>query len=278
MLVSPLVSDCLTCAIINAASDSLAQRSSPPSDSPFSALDLNRTATYVTFGLFDGGLSHVWFTGLDAAVGADQSSLPQLGCKVALDAALYTPLWCVWFLAYMSVASSYGVASFIDILSDVRKTLKESWLELYRGNLGFFLPLTALIYGTVDVDRRVLAFGIASLVYTTVLSAWNAGRGEEGDVLCAVSVFDESDDPGSCGDIGAPARSASLMVRDRRGGGFGVRRLGVRAKYAARLALSLRGGLTSTSFWTGRSSSLRRWRKTGEASGRTEPPSCNTLD
>ena len=56
------------------------------------------------------------------------------------------------------------------------RAVRSAWAELYRGNVGFFLPLTGLIYGFVPIGERVLAFGVASLVYTTILSLWNNAR------------------------------------------------------------------------------------------------------
>ncbi|GMH63682.1 hypothetical protein TrRE_jg1005 [Triparma retinervis] len=105
-------------------------------------------------------------------------------------------------------------------------------MELYRGNLGFFLPLTCLIYSKVATSNRVLAFGVASLLYTTVLSAWNAGR-LAGDV-CDLST--EGGEGGECLDVGVPPRSAvpsSLVLRSGEGGGRRGR-LGVRMKWSFR--------------------------------------------
>jgi len=79
----------------------------------------------------------------------------------------------------------------------------------------------------------VLAFGIASLVYTTVLSAWNAEREEAisgFDGLCELHTEDEGVEGGSgeCIDIGVPTRSPV--------GRFGPR-LGVRLRYG-RMSIS----------------------------------------
>ena len=56
-------------------------------------------------------------------------------------------------------------------------------------------------------DERVLAFGCASLIYTSILSLWNSQRAEGGGEveLCALG---ESDD--ECVVIGSP-RSRSLL-------------------------------------------------------------------
>merc|ERR1719329_1313847 len=58
---------------------------------------------------------------------------------------------------------------------------RSDWLDLLRGNLGFFLPFTSLIYALVPRERRVFAFGMASLIYTTILSLWNSKRARADD-------------------------------------------------------------------------------------------------
>ena len=63
----------------------------------------------------------------------------------------------------------------------IPRVLRTEWWELYRGNAGFFLPLTGLIYAYVPRDERVLAFGAGSLVYTWILSLWNSARAEARD-------------------------------------------------------------------------------------------------
>jgi hypothetical protein len=184
MLLPPgLLPDMCTCACINTISDILAQQRSPVDPSILLnsgssilnstlltslPLDLSRTQNYLRFGLFDGALSHYWFTTLDSTLSPLPPTVPILPLQVSLDAFLYTPLWCVWYLTYISITTPSSPSPL--------DSLRQSWLELYRGNLGFFLPLTCLIYAFVPTPSKVLAFGAASLFYTTVLSAWNAGR------------------------------------------------------------------------------------------------------
>ena len=156
----------------------------------------------------------------------------QIAEKVLLDATVYTPIWCAWFLLFME-----GTKAVLKRREDEGKnkgTFGETWLELYKGNLGFFLPLTSLIYGFVDVEGRVLAFGLASLLYTTVLSLWNAERGGDegdvGDVLCLVPDDDSvsaGENKEECSPIGVPTRSTAMFNP-------GVRRIGVRAKWGVR--------------------------------------------
>ncbi|CAK9003647.1 Mitogen-activated protein kinase kinase 1, partial [Durusdinium trenchii] len=87
-----LVTDVATAAVLNAASDSVAQLSEDDED--FRVL---RVLRYATFGSLDGFAGHHWFEALD--------SLPKIGnpvmdtaVKVLADSLLYTPCWCAAFL------------------------------------------------------------------------------------------------------------------------------------------------------------------------------------
>ena len=181
-----LLTDIWTSAIIHPVSDAAAQLTETQlrAKAPF---DPVRNGRFLVYGAADGVLSHVWFEVLDGAVGTD-GTLVQTLEKVAGDALVYTPLWCVWFLAAFAVLEGRPWRSIPSVIS-------ADWLELFRGNLGFFLPLTGkpnpnptltrtrtrtrtrtltltltltlgLIYGFVPIEERVLAFSAASLVYT----------------------------------------------------------------------------------------------------------------
>lgn len=192
-----LLTDVLTCGSINTASDTVAQfltfkelktendevknneQDSSRSDFPY---DGARTLRLALFGLADGAVSHVWFLALDSVVGDGQGLFDTL-VKTAADALVYTPLWCAWFLAFMTFIepannnlSGNNNGSIAARFQSVFVVWGSDWLELFRGNVGFFLPLTGLIYGYVPREERVLAFGLASLVYTTILSLWNQSR------------------------------------------------------------------------------------------------------
>jgi len=112
---------------------------------------------------------------------------------------VYTPLWCAWVLAVFTVLEdsddppmmsgvddenvenggwNRGIVPKIQSIPNVRW---KDWVDLLRGNLGFFLPVTALICGGVEREKRVLAFGVVGLVYTTVLLLWNERRGGDGE-------------------------------------------------------------------------------------------------
>ena len=141
---------------------------------------------------------------------------------MASDAFLYTPLFCVWFLAAFVLLENRGDFRLIP------GVIKNEWFELFRGNLSFFLPITGLIYGYVPREERVLAFGAASLVYSTILSTWNNAR--SGAVALDVldgGIIDSSDNGGleECAVVPGPTRPALLSV--------GVRRVLVKARRAA---------------------------------------------
>ena len=200
-----LVVDMLTCACINTASDTLAQATERFQSSSAASFDGARTQRLGSFGVADGGVSHVWFLALDGVVGEGQGML-ETAVKTAADALVYTPLWCAWFLVAMALLEGRDLGS-------VPAIVRRDWLELFRGNLGFFLPLTSLIYGFVPREGRVLAFGVASLVYTTILSLWNSARVPESAELelCAV------DDPDpACEPLPRPTRAVLLPMRARR--------------------------------------------------------------
>ena len=151
--------------------------------------DVPRTARLSLFGLTDGALTHIWFIALDSVVGEGQGLVETL-IKTAADALVYTPLWCFYFLAFMTCFGPISSSSleqheiFVNESDDtfrnriqlIPSIWKSDWLELFQGNVGFFLPLTGLVYGFVPREERVLAFGIASFVYTTILSLWNKNR------------------------------------------------------------------------------------------------------
>lgn len=210
-----LATDVLTNGAIHVVSDSVAQateRTSLVARAPSTrGPDLARVGRFGAFGAADGAVSHGWFFALDAVVG-ESGTVAETLLKVAADQLVYTPLFCVWFLAAFVVLEGRDVRT-------IPRVLRTEWLELFRGNVGFFLPLTGIIYGYVPRDERVLAFGAGSLVYTWILSLWNSARDAErvaaGVELCSVSEAD-------CEPLPAPARSRPLLS-------IGVRRVLVQA-------------------------------------------------
>ena len=225
-----LATDIATNGAIHILSDTLAQatertpwvnRATPTPTS--GSLDWARVFRFGAFGAADGAVSHGWFWALDSVVG-ESGTLTETLIKVAADQLVYTPLFCVWFLAAFVVLEGRPAGT-------IPKVIRAEWLELFRGNAGFFLPLTAFIYGLVPRDERVLAFGAGSLVYTWILSLWNSARGEarsgahadSGEELCYLGadkgVLAETD----CKPVQVPARSRALLS-------VGVRRALVKAK------------------------------------------------
>ena len=211
-----LLTDIGTVCVLNTVSDTAAQLTESQLRAEAGARDLMRTGRFFAFGVADGALSHVWFEVLDATVG-DDGTVVQTLLKVAGDALVYTPLWCVWFLAAFVVLEGRPWRSIPAVIGG-------EWLELFRGNLGFFLPLTGLIYGFVPRDERVLAFAAASLVYTALLSLWNSARpaGADGDIdeLCDIDGED-------CVALPRPPRAAAALS-------VGVRRALVTARRRVR--------------------------------------------
>jgi len=218
-----LLTDIATAMVVNAVSDSAAQSlQSLQWGEGFSAI---RTGRFLAFGAADGAASHAWFEGLDQIVGEDGTFVETL-LKVASDALVYTPIWCCWFLAAFVILEGRSALN-------IPRVIRTEWLELFRGNLGFFLPLTCLIYGSVPRDERVLAFGVASLVYTAILSVWNSARASTVvgslDELCDVNA----DDP-ECVSLPRPPRATAALS-------FGVRRALVSARRGD-VALALKLG------------------------------------
>lgn len=176
-----LLTDILTSGTINTISDAVAQATERTPlvarEAPSGGPDVARTSRFAAFGLADGALSHAWFVELDAVVGDDGTAM-QTALKVVADQLVYTPLFCAWFLAAFVVLEGRDART-------IPRVLRAEWLELFRGNAAFFLPLTGLIYGVVPRDERVLAFGLGTLVYTWILSLWNSARGPAAERLAA---------------------------------------------------------------------------------------------
>ena len=215
-----LLTDMGTVCVLNSVSDAAAQLTEAQLRAK-AAFDPVRTGRFVAFGLADGALSHAWFSLLDGAVGND-GTLVQTLEKVAGDALVYTPLWCVWFLAAFVLLEGRPWRSIPSVMG-------AEWLELFRGNLGFFLPLTGLIYGFVPRDERVLAFSAASLVYTAILSLWNAARpaGDLGRLNLAAELCDLDELDADCVALPQPPHAAAALS-------VGVRRALVTARRRVR--------------------------------------------
>jgi hypothetical protein len=105
---------------------------------------------------------------------------------VALDILVFSPWWCAMFLTSMAAMSHVenldresgwdntapSTGKITSTAAAVTRRLNSSWKQLYLGDLIAWIPLNCLLYGFVQVDHRVQAFGVINLLYTAVLSVW----------------------------------------------------------------------------------------------------------
>ena len=119
-----LLTDIVTVCVLNTLSDTAAQLTESQLRAEAGSRDLLRTGRFCAFGVADGALSHGWFATLDGAVG-DDGTLVQTVLKVAGDALVYPPLWCVWFLAAFVLLEGRPWRSIPAVVSS-------EWLELFR--------------------------------------------------------------------------------------------------------------------------------------------------
>ena len=218
-----LLTDILTSSTINTMSDTFAQATErtplvAARQAASGGPDVARTGRFALFGAADGAVSHAWFIALDQIVGED-GTVTQTLLKVLADQLVYTPLFCVWFLAAFVILEGRDARS-------IPRVLRERWFELFRGNFSFFLPLTGLIYGYVPRDERVLAFGLGSLVYTWILSLWNSARSEQLAIAEDAELCRLADD--DCAPLpAAPPRTRAFLS-------VGIRRAVVSARRSVR--------------------------------------------
>jgi hypothetical protein len=173
---SGVLADSLAVACSYAWSDTLAQLTERRLAKAVGAegrFDAARTQRLALFGIADGAFHHTWFVVLDGLIGDGQGAIQTLS-KTAADTLVYTPFWCAWFLLAMAVLESRDVHDVPAHLRRVPSIWCSDWQELVRGTVGFFLPFTAVIFGFVPLHQRVFAFGCLNLIYTTILSMWNA--------------------------------------------------------------------------------------------------------
>jgi hypothetical protein len=173
---SGVLSDSVAVACSYAVSDTLAQlteRRLAKANGAEVRFDAARTQRLALFGIADGAFYHTWFVVLDGLIGDGQGAMQTLS-KTAADTMVYTPIWCAWFLLAMAVLESRDMQAVPANLRRVPSIWRSDWQELLRGTVGFFLPFTAVLYGLVPLQQRVFAFGCLNLIYTTLLSMWNA--------------------------------------------------------------------------------------------------------
>ena len=146
-----LLRDMVTVFGTTTLSDAIAQTTERVSSR--AAIDRTRLLRFATFGFFDGAVGHSWFIALDNVIKGTGNV--QVIEKIALDTLIYTPLWCLWFV----VAQSLLKRNF-DVITSVRN----EWRELAWLDLGFFLPLSCIVYSVVPLESRVTGI-ISSLQY-----------------------------------------------------------------------------------------------------------------
>ena len=164
---NPIMIDMITLAFTTAISDLIAQSAERSQDITSGKLsyDLKRVARFALFGFLDGAVGNLWCHNLDKVVKG--SSKLALVAKVIADMFVYTPLWAVFFITTMSLLKG------IWRIEELVKELRSQFLELFGIDVGFYLPVNLVVYGLVPLNRRVAVFGLASVVYSTILSLWN---------------------------------------------------------------------------------------------------------
>eukprot|EP01041_Mallomonas_annulata_P008695 gene8695-17957_t len=169
-----LAHDAIVMASMNAVSDIAAQLLSKKTtkDLTKESYDFKRTERFALFGLADGMVSHFWVYSL--AVFVHGNSLTDIVTSVFADNLLYTPIWCVWFIAAMAVLENKSMSNFVN-------TFKSEWQSLFLLSLGFYFPLACVIYSFVHLENRVLAFALGSLLYTILLSLWSTDENRSRD-------------------------------------------------------------------------------------------------
>lgn len=134
-------------------------------------LNIERVVRFAIFGFFDGAVGHNWFIALDQVIkGTDGISVVY---KVIADTVVFTPCWVAWFLLAMGLLEG-NLQKKIST-----KKLQTEYKELLFIDLGFFLPLSTVVYSVVPREARVLVFSIANLLYTSIVSLWNQKKVEE---------------------------------------------------------------------------------------------------
>ena len=142
----------------------------PPTPQGLDVIRLNR---YAAFGWFDGCISHVFIGWLDvASAGWTSNEVARCFDQVVVDMALFSPAWCALFLISMEAMM---MDARLPLRAAVSARLKGEYSELLLGNLAFWIPANAVVFGLVAVDYRVAAFSAINFAYTVLLSIWAEG-------------------------------------------------------------------------------------------------------
>ena len=142
-------------------------------------LDVIRLNRYAAFGWFDGCISHVFIRWLDAS-SLEWTNDAVLRCfeQVAVDMALFSPCWCALFLISMEAMM---MDTRLPLRASVSARLKGEFNDLLAGNLAFWIPANAAVFGAVPVDYRVATFSAINFAYTVALSLWAEGEKEKSE-------------------------------------------------------------------------------------------------
>ncbi|OUS48621.1 MpV17 transgene-like protein [Ostreococcus tauri] len=148
--------------------------------------DDGRRKRYVSFGALDGGTSYLWYEWVDWVVGDDpmRSELATVGEKVLIDAAVYNPFWAALFIAYMGVASRKTV-------EEVKGDLDRDWLELFKSNVVFWVPMNFIVYGVFPLETRVYGLYTLNVLFVCTLSLFEerkASLRKSGETLSPMDV------------------------------------------------------------------------------------------
>ena len=130
--------------------------------------DGRRAGRYVAFGAMDGATSYAWYEWVDRVVPDDatRSDAMTTAMKVAMDAAIYNPIWGAFFIVSMGVLSAKDAET---IAGDV----KRDWKALITSNLTFWVPMNFIIYGFTPLNFRVQVLYALNIIYVCSLSMYS---------------------------------------------------------------------------------------------------------
>jgi hypothetical protein len=116
----------------------------------------------------DGATSYAWYEWVDRVVPDDatRSDAMTTAMKVAMDAAIYNPMWGAFFIVSMGALSAKDAET---IAGDV----KRDWKALITSNLTFWVPMNFIIYGFTPLNFRVQVLYALNIIYVCSLSMYS---------------------------------------------------------------------------------------------------------
>ena len=134
--------------------------------------DWTRTCHVAVTGLlFAGPISHAWYGLLEKVVRVQHQTLA-VALKLALDAAIFSPI---------AVAGYFSMRTFLEgggVDGIVRK-LRLKWLSALQASWSFWPAANVINFSIVPVPLRVLYNNVLSLGWNAFLSRLNAERLEQ---------------------------------------------------------------------------------------------------